>query len=170
VLVVTRNQQACAFWSERLAKAGLQHQCLTGSQDEREAAGFAAVAQPGRITVAPHFAARGCSVERSADTEKLGGLRIIFVQLFPSSRHAHSLLERTLPAGVPGSVQRLLSMDDEIVVHYAPGWWLRAGIGRGALLRYCQWRFARDNALARSELLRVEDYLGDLLAFSGGAE
>jgi len=38
------------------------------------------------------------------------------------------------------------------------------------MMRYCQWRFDHDNKHGRGELLRVEDYMGDLLAFSGGAE
>ena len=111
-------------------------------------------------------------VERSATTEKLGGLRVIFLQLFPTRRHLHSLLYRSLPAGVPGSVQRMLSLDDEILVNYAPDWWRlpRFALTHGLMMRFCQWRFDRDNKLGRSELLRVEDYMGDLLAFSGGAE
>lgn len=172
VLLVTRNHAACGFWSEALGKAGLENQCLMGAQDEKEAAAFAGAASPGRITVAPHFVARGCSVDRSESTEKLGGLRVIFVQLFPTRRHLHSLLGRTLPAGVPGSVQRMLSLDDEILVNYAPEWWRRPRFAftHRLMLRYGQWRFDRDNRLGRSELLRVEDYMGDLLAFSGGAE
>ncbi|MEO8132399.1 MAG: hypothetical protein ABI831_00235 [Betaproteobacteria bacterium] len=172
VLLITRNQMACGYWSDALAKAGLPHQCLTGAQDEKEAEAFAAVATPGSITVAPHFAARGCAVDRVAATEKSGGLRVIFVQLFPTARHQLSVLSRTLPAGVPGSVQRMLALDDEIVVNYAPDWWRlpRFALTHDLMLRYCQWRFDRDNALGRSEQLRVEDYLGDLLAFSGGAE
>ncbi len=171
VLLVTRSHAACGFWSEALGKAGLEHQCLMGGQDEKEATAFAGAASPGRITVAPHFVARGCSVDRSESTEKLGGLRVIFVQLFPTHRHLQSLLGRTLPAGVPGSAQRMLSLDDEILVNYAPDWWRRPrfALTHGLMLRYCQWRFDRDNRLGRSELLRVEDYLGDLLAFSGGA-
>jgi preprotein translocase subunit SecA len=172
VLLILRNQAACGFWSEALAKAGLEHQLLAGVQDEKEAEAFAAAASPGRVTIAPHFAARGCCVERSVTTEKLGGLRVIFLQLFPTRRHLHSLLYRSLPAGVPGSVQRMLALDDEILVNYAPDWWRlpRFALTHGLMMRYCQWRFDRDNKLGRSELLRVEDYMGDLLAFSGGAE
>ena len=171
-LLVTRNQAACSFWSDALTKAGLEHQMLMGAQDDKEAAAFAAVAAPGRITVAPHFVARCCSVDRSEATEKLGGLRIIFLQLFPTRRHLHSLIGRALPAGVPGSVQRMIALDDEIFVNYAPDWWRhpRFAFTHGLMLRYSQWRFDLDNRLGRSELLRVEDYLGDLLAFSGGAE
>lgn len=172
VLLVTRSHAACGFWSEAMKKAGFEHQCLMGSQDDKEAAAFAEVATPGRITIAPHFVARGCSVARSAETEKLGGLRVIFVQLFPTRRHLRSLLRRSLPAGIPGSVQRMLALDDEILVNYAPDWWRRTRwvSARRLMMRYCQWRFDRDNRTARSELLRIEDYLGDLLAFSGGAE
>ena len=66
----------------------------------------------------------------------------------------------------------MVSLDDEIILNYAPEWWLLRpfAVTRGILLRYCQWRFDNDNAVGRSELLRVEDYLGDLLAFSGGSE
>jgi preprotein translocase subunit SecA len=172
VLLVTRNQAACGFWSEALAKAGMEHQVLAGAQDEKEAAAFAAAAAPGRITVAPHFVARGCAVNRCEATEKLGGLRVIFLQLFPTRRHLHSLLYRSLPAGVPGSVQRMLALDDEILVNYAPDWWRlpRYAFTHGLMMRFCQWRFDHDNKHGRGELLRVEDYMGDLLAFSGGAE
>ena len=172
VLIVTRNQAACSLWSESFAKAGLEHQCLMGAQDEKEAAAFGGAAAPGRITVAPHFVARGCAVGRAEGTEKLGGLRIIFVQLLPTTRHVNSLVTRTLPAGVPGSVQRILALDDEILINYAPAWWRHRRLAptHGLMLRYSQWRFGHDNRIGRSELLRVDDYLGDLLAFSGGAE
>jgi preprotein translocase subunit SecA len=172
VLLVTRSQPVCNFWSETLTKAGMEHQYLKGAQDEKEAAAFADAAAPGRITVAPHFVARCCSIVRVADTEKLGGLRVIFLQLSATDRHSHGLLGRSLPAGVPGSVQRMLSLDDELIENYAPAWWRRRGFAlmRGAMLRYCQWRFSSDIALARSELLRVEDYLVDLLAFTGSGE
>lgn len=172
VLVVTRNQGACRFWSEALKQAGVEHHCLMGAQDEKEAKAFEQVAAPGRITIAPHFVARGCSAARGAGTEKAGGLRVIFVQVFPSDRHEKSLLARVIPEGAPGSAQRVLSLDDEIVLTYAPAWWRHPVFSKTQrlMLRYCQYRFDRDNALARSELLRVEDYLGDLLAFSGGAE
>ena len=172
VMLVTRNPAACAFWSQALAKAGVEHKCLMGTQDEKEAVAFAEAATPGRITIIPHYGARGCSVARSEAAEKLGGLRVIFVQLLPTARHLHSLLNRTVPAGVSGSVQRMFSMDDEILAHYAPDWLRTSRFKgmRGLLVRYCQWRFDRDNAIARSEQLRVEDYMGDLFAFSGGAE
>src|SRR4029077_19116055 len=50
VLLVTRNQAACGFWSETLAKAGLEHQLLAGAQDEKEAEAFAAAAAPRTLT------------------------------------------------------------------------------------------------------------------------
>ena len=73
---------------------------------------------------------------------------------------------------MPGSVQRMLALDDEILVNDAPDWWRlpRFAFTHGLMMRYCQWRFDHDNKHGRGELLRVEDYMGDLLAFSGGAE
>ena len=35
------------------------------------------------------------------------------------------------------------------------------------LQKYCQWRYASETALLRDELLRADDYLGELFAFAG---
>jgi len=130
VLLVTRNQAACGFWSEALAKAGMEHQFAGGCQDEKEAAAFAAAAAPGRITVAPHFVARGCAVDRCESTEKLGGLRVIFLQLFPTRRHLHSL---PIPKPACRSARQRAThacTDDEILVKLCAGLVAPAQISR----------------------------------------
>lgn len=171
VLIVTRTHQACRTWSELLQAQGVDNVCLMGSQDEQEAAAFAALASLSRITVAAHFAARGARVEPCEQTQVLGGLRIIVVQLLPTQRHTANIVARCVPKGLPGSVQEFLALDDELIMAFAPAWWRRPGLPlwRNAMLHHCQKRGAREQAEARSELLRVEDYLGDVLAFTGGS-
>lgn len=171
VLIVTRTHQACRVWSELLQARRIENVCLMGSQDEQEAAVFAESASPSRVTVAPHFAARGVFVQSGEQTQAMGGLRIIFVQLLPTRRHAANVVARCVPRGVPGSAQEVLALDDELIVAFAPAWWRRAGLPlwRNGMLRLCQKRGAREQAEARSELLRTEDYLGDVLAFTGGS-
>lgn len=169
VLVITRTPQASIAWAEALKAAGIEHQRLTGTQSDEEAAAFAESGTAGRVTVAPHYVARGVRVKPVREIEKTGGLRVIVVQLPASPRHQQSLIDRCIPQGVPGSIQRILCLEDDLLAAYIPRWWRRPGSPlRGLMLRTCQWRAARDYAQARDDLFRMEDYLGDVLAFSGG--
>ncbi|HEX7811319.1 MAG TPA: hypothetical protein VF460_05380 [Burkholderiales bacterium] len=168
VLIVTRTPQASLAWAEAFKAAGIEHARLTGTQSDEEVAAWSEAGAAGKVTVAPYFAARGVRVRSVREIEKTGGLRVIVVQLLPSSRHLQSVMERAIPAGVPGSIQRILSLDDELLAAYIPGWWRkRHSPLRSLMLRVCQWRGTREASQARDDLLRVEDYLGDVLAFSG---
>lgn len=168
VLVVTRTPQASLAWAEALKAAGVEHMRLAGVQSDEEAAALSDSDAAGKVTVAPYYAARGVRVRPVREIEKTGGLRVIVVQLLASSRHLQSVMERCIPEGVPGSIQRILSLEDELLAAYIPGWWRqRRSPLRSLMLRTCQWRATRDSSQARDDLLRVEDYLGDVLAFSG---
>lgn len=169
VLIATRTPQGAAAWSELLEAAGISNQRLSGAQDVEETSAFSQIVAPGKVTVAPYFAARGSCVAAAPETEKLGGLRVILVQPLAYPRHLQYLVERCIPRGVPGSVQCMLALDDDLLAIYVPEWWRRPAMPlKRAMLRYCQWMASRDHAHARGELLRMEDYLGDVLAFSGG--
>jgi preprotein translocase subunit SecA len=169
VMLVTRNHQACSFWAKTLKESGIECAGLMGTQDDAEAAAFAAASAAGNVTVAVHVAARGVSTVPSAESDETGGLRIIEVQLLPTPRHERALIARSIPAGATGSIQRILALDDDAIAGYVPAWWRRHRLPflRGTMLRFCQWRIAREQAHMRREQLRVEDLLGDLMAFSG---
>lgn len=169
VLIVTRTPQASVAWADALKSAGLDNERLLGVQSEEEAAAFHDAGTAARVTVAPYYVARGDRIGTVREVEEAGGLRVIIVQLPASVRHQQCLLERCIPPGVPGSVQRILSCEDDLLAAYVPRWLRRAGMPLpGPMLRFCQWRAGREYAHARDELFRMEDYLGDVLAFSGG--
>jgi hypothetical protein len=89
--------------------------------------------------------------------------------LLASPRHERALALRCLAAGTPGSLQRIISRDDDLLTAYGPSWLRRTMQPMpAALMRFCQWRAGREFAHSRSELFRTEEYLGDVLAFSGG--
>jgi preprotein translocase subunit SecA len=170
VLIVTRTPQAAAAWAEALKGAGIECRRLTGVQNDEEARLFREAGHAGAVTVAPHYAARGVQVEAVAAVASAGGLRIVLTQLLAASRHEAALAQRCIAAGTPGSIQRVLAADDELLAAYVPGWLRR--LGRRfplPLLGFCQWRAGREFAHARNELFRTEEYLGDVLAFSGGS-
>jgi preprotein translocase subunit SecA len=169
VLVVTRTPQGAVAWTESLKKAGIEGERLVGIQSAEEAAAFAAGGAKGKITVVPHYAARSTRIQAVSEIEKTGGLRVIIVQLLALPRHQQCILERAIPQGVPGSVQRMLTLEDDLMAAYVWRWWRRpARPFHGVMLRICQWRAGRDYSHTRDELFRMEDYLGDVLAFSGG--
>lgn len=169
VLIVTRTPQASVAWSDALKSAGLENERLVGVQSEQEAATFHNAGTAGRVTVAPYYVARGDRIGTVREIEETGGLRVIIVQLPASRRHQYCLIDRCIPPGVSGSVQRILSLEDDLICAYVPSWLRRPGMPfSGLMLRLCQWRAGREYAHARDELFRMEDYLGDVLAFSGG--
>ncbi|MEO8753063.1 MAG: hypothetical protein ABI624_10320 [Casimicrobiaceae bacterium] len=169
LLLVTRDHFAAKALSASLVAAGLENTCLTGLQNDDEAAAFAGARSPGRITVMPHTAACGVMVDRPAPSTTPASLAIVFTQLLPLQRHTQGLLRRCRRDGVPCVATELLSADDELFVAYAPAWLRRradALPGR-TLQKYCQWRYGSEATLLRDELLRADDYLGELFAFAG---
>lgn len=162
VLVATRTPQAAAALADALKGAGIECLRLAGNQSDEEAVAFAQAAQAGRVTITPHFAARGVCVDGDH-------LHILYAQLLPSHRHEQALQMRCLKHGTSGSCERILAMNDDLLTTYAPPWVRRSMRAMpSALLGLCQWRAGRDFAHGRSELFRTEEYLGDVLAFSGG--
>jgi preprotein translocase subunit SecA len=172
VLVGTRSVAASETVSGLLAAEGLPHQLLNARQDEQEAEIVAQAGQPGRITVATNMAGRGTDIKLGPGVAELGGLHVIATELHESARIDRQLFGRCARQGDPGGFEALLSLEDELIrVH------IGRHIGAGAhprlhrrLFDIAQWRAERVNAGVRRHLLKFEDQLGDMLAFTGRRE
>lgn len=171
LLLVTRDHVAAKALSESLIAAGLRNICLAGLQNEEEAAAFSGARAPERITVMPHTAACGVMLQRPEPETAVASLGIVITQLLPSQRHVQSLLRRCRRDGVPCVATELLAVDDELLAAYVPAWLLKrsAMVPGRTLQKYCQWRYGSETALLRDELLRADEYLGELFAFAGHA-
>jgi preprotein translocase subunit SecA len=169
LLLVTRDHVAAKALSVSLIAAGLQNFCLAGLQNEEEAAAFSGARAAGRITVMPHTAACGVMLHRPEPETAVASLSIVITQLLPSQRHIQGLLRRCRRDGVPGVATELLAADDELLAAYVPAWLRKraAALPGRTLQKYCQWRYASETAMLRDELLRADDYLGELFAFAG---
>jgi preprotein translocase subunit SecA len=86
------------------------------------------------------------------------------------------LFGRCARQGDPGSCDIFVCHEDDLVTRYAS---LAPGVigrlpGRAltgpALFRHAQRRAERIHAMMRREVLEMDDYLGDMLAFAGRAE
>jgi preprotein translocase subunit SecA len=182
VLVGTRSVAASEHLSELLAAAGLPHQVLNARQDQEEAKVIAAAGERGRITVATNMAGRGTDIRLGPGVAELGGLHVLATERHDARRIDRQLFGRGGRQGDPGSFQAIVSLEDELVhevfgrhaarlaglvQRVAPpaGGWL----GR-LLIGLAQRAAERHHARSRRELLRVDDHLSDLLAFTGRPE
>jgi len=182
VLVGTRSVAASEHLSKLLSAEGLQHQVLNARQDQEEAQIITQAGQPGRITVATNMAGRGTDIRLAPGVAEAGGLHVLATERHESRRIDRQLFGRGGRQGDPGSFQSILSLEDELITDCfgdyparilgrwldrarpLPGW-LCVPIVKGA-----QATAERHHRRTRRDLLKLDDNLGDMLAFSGRAE
>jgi preprotein translocase subunit SecA len=177
VLVGTRSVAASEHLAELLEKAKLPYRLLNARQDRDEAEIVAGAGAAGCITVATNMAGRGTDIKIAPDVAERGGLHVIATELHDSGRIDRQLFGRCARQGDPGSCEAILAIDDDLVGSFFPMAAERLR-DRGAVpehlgnfvFRVAQWRAERTHSKARRDLLDLDDYLGDVLAFAGRGE
>ena len=182
VLVGTRSVSASEHLSELLEASGLSHQVLNARQDQEEAEIIAKAGERGRITVATNMAGRGTDIRLAPDVAELGGLHVLATERHDARRIDRQLFGRGGRQGDPGSFQAIVSLEDEIVKEIFRDLAMRLGgflqrhdkpiptwLG-GLVVSLAQSIAERHNARTRRDLLRIDDHLSDLLAFTGRPE
>ena len=179
VLVGTRSVAASEHLGQLLEDAGIVNRVLNARQDADEAEIIAAAGLRGQVTVATNMAGRGTDIRLEADVVALGGLHVIATERHESARIDRQLFGRCGRQGDPGSYEMITSLEDELIARY--------GSQIGRRLVDLIWAFApwlakpfalwlthaaqqsaeKKNSIARSRVLRSEDYLENVLAFSG---
>ena len=177
VLVGTRSVEASEHLASLLDAAQLPYRLLNARQDRDEAEIVARAGEPGCVTVATNMAGRGTDIKLAAGVAEGGGLHVIATELHDSARIDRQLFGRGGRQGDPGSCEAILAIEDDLVETFFP---LAAGrlcdrdpvperLGNFAF-RVAQWRAERTHSRARRDLLDLDDYLGDVLAFAGRGE
>jgi preprotein translocase subunit SecA len=112
----------------------------------------------------------------------LGGLHVLGTELHDSARIDRQLFGRCGRQGEPGTYQMIISLEDEIITDAFGGrlkWVIRYFSGRtGRIPGLVAWPIfwiaqaaaERRNSNIRRSLLRYDDNLEDLLAFTGRSE
>jgi preprotein translocase subunit SecA len=116
VLIGTRWIDNSKYISAALRGAGLPHEVLSADEIEREAEIIARAGERGSITVATNMAGRGTDIRLAEGVAELGGLHVILTEMHDSGRIDRQLIGRCARQGDPGSFQRLLALDDEILL------------------------------------------------------
>lgn len=183
VLVGTRSVEASEHLSRLLNEKHLPHKVLNARQDEEEAEIIAKAGDRGRITVATNMAGRGTDIRLGEGVGDLGGLHVIATERHESGRIDRQLFGRCGRQGDPGSCIAMIALDDELItVHtsrltqwigalliHKPDGRLSRGVGR-IVFKISQKSAERLHSRMRRNLLKMDDRVGDALAFSGRAE
>ncbi len=182
LLIGTRSVAASEHLSELLTAAALPHEVLNARQDQGESRIVAQAGEAGRITVATNMAGRGTDIRLGDDVTERGGLHVIATERHDARRIDRQLFGRAGRQGDPGSCEAVLSLEDEVVSNHLPraivrtmrrfaaaGEPLPSTLGR-LLVQRAQKAAEGANARVRRDLLRADDQLADMLAFSGRSE
>ena len=181
VLIGTRSVLASEQISAVLASRGIVHALLNAKQDQTEAEVIAAAGQPGRVTVATNMAGRGTDIELGEGVAALGGLHVVLTEYHDSRRVDRQLFGRCARQGDPGSCETIVSLEDEIFEVCAPGltvtlrratkWRVRLPqLAFDGLRSLAQWSAERRHAAIRTQHLKHDRQLNQVLAFTGVGE
>ena len=185
VLIGTRSVAASEQVSRSLAASGLpQHELLNARQDKREAEIVAQAGRRGHITVATNMAGRGTDIRPAPEVIAAGGLHVIVTEFHESARIDRQLYGRSARQGDPGSVEAIVSLEDDLFLRSLWPSLLRLAVlllrafpdGRAArragdaLRRLAESRAERRNAAARRATVAKDKRLDQSLAFAGRSE
>jgi preprotein translocase subunit SecA len=180
VLVGTRTIEESVRVSTMLKECRLPAQVLNGRQDLDEALIIARAGNPGAITIATNIAGRGTDIQLGPGVQQLGGLHVISTDPHASSRIDRQLLGRAARQGDPGSCQKFVSAEDDLIRifgrplartmrHLADDQGeIHENLSRQ--IARLQRRVDRKNFERRRQLLRREMWLEDVLARLTGNE
>ncbi|WAL64775.1 accessory Sec system translocase SecA2 [Amycolatopsis cynarae] len=127
ILVGTQDVAESEELAEKLAKVDLPCVVLNARNDAEEAEIIAEAGKYGAVTVSTQMAGRGTDIRLGGadgkDRERvaeLGGLHVIGTARYPSSRLDGQLRGRSGRQGDPGSAVFFASLNDDLVLSYAP--------------------------------------------------
>ncbi len=175
VLIGTSTVGASERIADRLVQLGVNFCVLNAKQDAEEAEVVAQAGSSGRVTIATSMAGRGTDIKLQPEVEAAGGLHVILTELQEASRIDRQLAGRCARFGDPGSVELILSLEDD---------WLQRAWYRDAVLNVSNYSLGRKLALwlmhraqaglerrhsrIRHQLLQADEREGEMLAFTAG--
>ena len=174
MLIGTRSVAASETVSQILTERGLAHVILNAAHDRHEAEVIASAGQMGQITVATNMAGRGVDIQLGEGVVAVGGLHVILSERHDAGRIDRQLAGRCGRRGEPGTNEAILSLEDPLLEilgrSMTHGFARVTGVFVGALFRRAQRKSESVHSRMRRELLKVDQRLGTLLAFSGERE
>lgn len=120
VLIGTRSVDKSEKLSERLQRAGVEHQVLNAKQHEMEAKVVEHAGQAGMVMIATNMAGRGTDIKLGQGVAAAGGLHVLGTERHEARRIDRQLAGRSGRQGDPGSAQFFLSLEDDLLEGLGP--------------------------------------------------
>ena len=130
ILVGTPSVEASEIVNDLLTKEGLPHEVLNAKNHEREAHIIENAGQMGQITIATNMAGRGTDIKLGPGVRDIvdpsgqvtcpAGLAVLGTERHESRRIDNQLRGRSGRQGDPGYSRFFVSIDDELLVRFAP--------------------------------------------------
>lgn len=170
VLIGMRSVKSSEALGERLRQdyPELAVSVLHAVNHRQEAAIVAKAGQPGALTIATNMAGRGTDIALDEGVRERGGLHVIIGESNDYARIDRQLIGRCARQGDPGSVQRFIALDDELMRRFLPAlvrrWWISLQrrrpdwaprLAAGALW-LAQWRAERLAFRQRQSILKQD--------------
>jgi len=179
VLIGTRKPASTELIHSLLTKQGLTPYVLSGADAGADATLIQETGRPGQITIAMNMAGRGVDLKVASTVLQRGGLHVILSEPHESHRLDRQLIQQCGRQGTPGSYELFLSLDDEMVRNFGPGYlviWCKiiktifqatgSGVGEHLVLR-SQQGMERYYSKIRMRLTELDKQMNKVLAFSG---
>ncbi len=119
ILVGTLDVAESERLADMLRREGLDCVVLNAKNDAAEAAIIAKAGERGAVTVSTQMAGRGTDIKLGEGVAELGGLYVIGSGRHSSSRLDDQLRGRAGRQGDPGGSVFFVSLEDDLVAHYA---------------------------------------------------
>lgn len=115
--VLTSQNLATIFTAEA---PDLPFKILNAVNDTEENTIIARAGQSGMVTIATNMAGRGTDIKIPKDVVKCGGLHVIIAETNDFSRIDRQLIGRCARQGDPGSYERYVALDEDVVTRFLP--------------------------------------------------
>ena len=181
VLIGTRSVEASDCVARQLnwhVKNGseIDFVVLNARQDCHEAEIIAQAGRSGRITVATNIAGRGTDIKLEHASKQAGGLHVILTEHHESARIDRQLIGRCGRQGDVGTVQIIVSFEEELLRHHQPllcsiGKHIRfkqlAALWMGVTVKLAQYAAQRHHYRIRMQTLKQDRELSKQIGFAG---
>lgn len=118
VLVGTRSISDSERFAKLLSEQGIEARVLNAKNHEQEAEVIAGAGQPGAVTVSTQMAGRGVDIRLGKGVAETGGLLVVGLSRYDSSRLDGQLRGRAGRQGDPGRSVFYTSIEDEVVTDH----------------------------------------------------
>lgn len=130
ILIGTRSIEDSENLSLALVKRDIKHQVLNALYHEEESSIIAKAGELNMITIATNMAGRGTDIKVSKESIELGGLHVIATERHDSERVDKQLFGRTARKGQPGTVQQIVSLEDDLLMNNTSDWFRKKARNR----------------------------------------